>query len=306
MLFDALCGEAEIWDARLRYWDEAFTRFKPDVVLAEYSPGLSMFARGRVPTVVTGTGYSIPPPDLRSFPTYREAEDDALSEADCVETLNRGLRQVGASPLQFLPQMNAGDLVALITLPLFDPYWQVRKEFYLGAEIPSGAPRPGPETSRILAYFSDAVLPESTWAELGEINRQIEVYGSGKRPKNMPANLVMRDRPFDLARDLPGADLAIHCGGLGFSSSAVLAGVRQLVLYEHDEHWGQALGVALARVGIGLPLLSSQPGQVREAAAQLLGDQQYKSFALALAKQYAPFAEARPSERIAKELLLRG
>ncbi len=302
-LFETVTAGTDTWVSRLNYWHDVVQRFKPDVVLAEYAPGLSMYTRGRIPTVVTGTGYSLPPTDTKTFPIFLpQAPASKKCEDECIEILNVGLRMVGAKPLSALPEMNAGDFVGLVTLPIFDPYWQIRNELYLGAEIPGGAPSPRPAGPNVLAYFSNSKIKDEVWEGISTSGFPTEVYQLSEYPKKILHNISFRKKPFHLAEELPGTGLVVHVGGLGFAAAALHAGVPQLLLYDYDEHWVHANAVGLAQIGIAFPLKHVTSKNISNAIHRLLNEPHYKNYALALSERYKPFADAKPSLRIAREI----
>ncbi len=308
MVFEALVAGPESWPARLQYWQAAIAAFEPDVILAEYAPGLSTFARRRMPCVVSGTGYSVPPPELPQFPIFREdVAGIAQSEDECLAILNRGLVAAGARRLDALPQLNSADFVAMVTIPLFDPYWQIRRQEYLGTEMPAGAPHVATPRNSGCAYFSQLLGGVEGLKGLGRVKLPIEAL-IADRPEHWRqvfhnTNVTLRDTPFDLQTDLSGAALAVHSGGLGFAAAAVHAGTPQVILFMHDEHWSHARALHMAQIGLGLPLKSSGPDQIAEAIHRVTSEPHFRTYATALAERYKPFTTLRPSHRVARELI---
>ena len=49
-------------------WDELFKQTRPDLVIADFSPLAALAARHRLPLVLIGNGYTLPPHRMKRFP----------------------------------------------------------------------------------------------------------------------------------------------------------------------------------------------------------------------------------------------
>ena len=68
MLASTIFGPEEEIASHVGAWRDVFARAKPDVVIADYAPGAVLAARGHLPLVNIGDGYTLPPADLANFP----------------------------------------------------------------------------------------------------------------------------------------------------------------------------------------------------------------------------------------------
>src|SRR5262249_51401106 len=67
-LGDSGLADPQALQQLLTAWQRIFDETKPDLVIADYAPAASLVARGRVPLALAGTGYSLPPAEMRTFP----------------------------------------------------------------------------------------------------------------------------------------------------------------------------------------------------------------------------------------------
>ena len=54
-------------DERLRVWRKIIDDERPDLIIADYAPGLGLAAFGTVPLIAIGNGYTLPPVELTPF-----------------------------------------------------------------------------------------------------------------------------------------------------------------------------------------------------------------------------------------------
>ena len=183
------------------------------------------------------------------------------SEPEIMGWLNGDLKRAGAKPIERLPQLNEATAYGLMTIPIFDPYKAFRKQDYLSVEIPGGAPTPRPSNGGAIAYFHEKTqLNEEVITGLGQLEIDTDVYfGMSMRSvkqKFKGSRVTVADAPFALGKDMPGKAVAVHRGGLGFTIAALLAGVPQVVVFEHDETRLQA--ESIQKAGAGLSALHSK------------------------------------------------
>ncbi|MBC8037389.1 MAG: hypothetical protein H7X89_09240, partial [Rhizobiales bacterium] len=239
---EALIGPGRDFAQRLAGWDSIITAFKPDAIVAEYAPALSLFARGRVPVAAIGSGYSLPPAGMAEFPSLtKKPLPRFASEAELVERLNGYLRKAGALPIDRLPQLNAADTHGLMTLPLLDPYLEFRDGGCLGISHSGPAPVPVQAAAGFIAYFGEPWQLNGAFLDglLGAGIAGQAFLGPPLRRtvKRMAgSSITINDRPFDIAREMPGRAVAIHMGTLGFAAAAACAGIPQFMLPQHQEN----------------------------------------------------------------------
>ncbi len=243
-------------------WDKICRDFDPHLIIADYAPGLSLYARGRWPVLAIGNGYTLPPPEMADFPPVSSLNRPrSATEPEIIDRLNKALEKIGAWPIERLPQLNEADAYGLMTIPIFDPYRDQRQQPYLGVEIPGGMPSPQATSTGGIAYFhEDTQLHDNVLDGLVGANIDTAAYFGRplrrlvKRFKGSRVSLA--DVPFKLREDMPGKAVAVHKGGLGFTVAAVLAGVPQVLLYKHQEHQFTANAIVGAGAGVAARSLS--------------------------------------------------
>jgi rhamnosyltransferase subunit B len=290
---------------RFTCWERELGAFRPDVIVADYAPSLTMFARNRLPTVACGVGYTLPPVDTLSFPEFKPRRTErALIEDELAERMNQTIRQFNAAPLERLTQINDATATILATIPIFDPYWRTRSSEYHGVLHPGGSPEPSNESDgSIVAYLSTGGNNSAIIQGLAATGRKIHVSTRNqvwKSDGNMPDNVVVKADHFDLKRDLPGKALAVHGGTLGFASAALFAGVPQISLFTNDEHQATAIGTIKARIGTALQRSNLVAEQLTKLAIDFANDADAKKYALELAHRYSRYRGMDPTKTAAK------
>ena len=106
----------------LAAWDDIFGIFRPDLVVADYAPLATLAARGRIPLVVVGNGFTVPPAEMPRFPLLHRIVAPAFDETQTLETVNAAAVTLGLPQLDRLPQLFAGDACLVHSLRLLDPY----------------------------------------------------------------------------------------------------------------------------------------------------------------------------------------
>ena len=286
-------------------WDKICRDFDPHLIIADYAPGLSLYARGRWPVLAIGNGYTLPPPEMEYFPPIaRQDGPPYASEPEIIGRLNQDLEKIGALPIVRLPQLNEADAYSLMTIPIFDPYRVQRRQPYLGVEIPGGMPSPQATSSGGIAYFhEDTQLHENVLDGLAGANINTTAYFG--RPlrrlvKRFKGSRVSpADVPFKLREDMPGKAVAVHPGGLGFAIAAVLSGVPQIMLYKHQEHWLTANAIVRAGAGVAAGYKEVSASALSETIDRVAASSSMRERALQLAEENAEFRNANPTLAVA-------
>lgn len=244
-----LYGLARGWRGILRLVD-------PSLVIADYSPTLLLAARGVVPTIALGTGYSTPPggrplPPMRPWEkqlpaTSRAAEREVLQAVQFVQ------RQLGCPAAAFLGDLFNGDRTFVCTIPEFDPYRDYREEpTLMPFNLPDfGLVRPLAERpeGRIFVYLP-ANHPHlvTTLAAIRKLRLTGDIFVPGLpeevRRRFAAPSLIFHERPLALEQVLPGARVAIHHGGHATSYAALRSGTPQLLLINNLERLVTSYGL---------------------------------------------------------------
>jgi hypothetical protein len=302
---ESLMSEEGAFASRLAGWEKIVRDFDPHLIIADYAPGLNLFARGRWPVVAVGNGYTLPPPEMASFPAIAKMNRPLYaSEPEIIDRLNMDLVKTGARLLERLPQLNEADAYGLGTIPIFDPYRSQRRQPYLSVEIPGGSPIPLANASGSIAYFhEDTQLHDKVLdGLLGANTETLAYFGSPLArviEKFEGSRVHLSASPLKLRDDMPGKAIAVHKGGLGFSIAAVLAGVPQVLLHSHEENWFNAKVIVEAGAGVSARYMDVNASVLSEAMDRVAGSPALRERALRLAEENSEFRNAVPSQVIA-------
>ncbi|EKS41891.1 glycosyltransferase [Afipia broomeae] len=248
----------------LQSWDNILKAVSPDLVVADYAPAASLMARGRIPLIVVGNGYTAPPGEMKRFPPLHRVHPPRWSEDETLVTVNRVLQSLARPPLERLPQMFAGDVQIVLTFPVLDPYDLQRSEPLAGPIIDSPPLEPRKNADDIFVYLSRAVLsalPFDLVSALLPVAERL-VISAPDIASEQSENLLRRGarvfaQHLPLSETLASARLAIHFGGGGLAAHAIAAGVPQLIVATHIE---QLLnGLQLEKAGLGKVIDSFMP-----------------------------------------------
>jgi UDP:flavonoid glycosyltransferase YjiC (YdhE family) len=237
----------------LAAWDDIFSKSAPDLVIADFSPLASLAARDRIPLVLIGNGYTLPPYEMRRFPPLHRHSPPAWSEPQTLDTVNGAARTLGRKLLTHLPQLFLGDAHLVQTFPLLDPYHAQRREF---ADSPVFDYEPTPRNAgadTVFVYLSAGYEPHpSIFQALQPLARRLRIYAPGipmTQQRSLRALGARIDiEPPRLLDVLPSTRLVVHGGGSGVAAEALAFGVPQIVLSTHIEH--DLNGEALESAGV--------------------------------------------------------
>ncbi|MGD9124417.1 MAG: hypothetical protein PVG60_04955 [Desulfarculaceae bacterium] len=113
-------------------WQSIIKAVKPALIISDYSPGLNLAAFKRVPTVVIGTGFTVPPhrnplPPMR--PWVNELPSQTLKkQRNIEEVIARVCEELGMSSPGHLAEVFHPFRSYVLSLDLLDPYARHRDE----------------------------------------------------------------------------------------------------------------------------------------------------------------------------------
>lgn len=289
-------GRREALAHRLTAWEGVLATVRPDVVVGDFSPTLNLAARGRVPSVVIGNGYTVPPAG-RPMPPIRPWQQalEAFSldhEAELLDAANAALRARGSAPIDYLADALNGDTTFVFSLPLVDPYARYRTAPALAPfNMPRGI-RPRPWEQRrpagVFLYMPGAHTHARTAVRaLAAAGASGEAYvadlASQAVAELAAPGVVMHAEPQDFAAVMPAARLVIHHGGLSTAVAALLAGTPQLILPWNLEHLVTARAVEATGAAAVAPAEGLDEARLTTAIRRLLDDRSRAGKAMAAA-----------------------
>jgi UDP:flavonoid glycosyltransferase YjiC (YdhE family) len=247
----------------LAAWDDIFGIFRPDLVVADYAPLATLAARGRIPLVVVGNGFTVPPAEMPRFPLLHRIVAPAFDETQTLETVNAAAVTLGLPQLDRLPQLFAGDACLVHSLRLLDPYDTQRTSPVDGPVFEEPPVSRAADAQQVFAYLSSDT---SGWTFLLEalvpLAKRLRIYAplwpAAPLDRLVEAGARVETRPQPIADILAASRLVVHLGGSGLAAEALAAGVPQVVLSGHIE---QSLnGEAIERAGVGRLVKTYLPG----------------------------------------------
>lgn len=274
----AACGltdEAAFTDI-LRQWNEIVTAIRPSIIVGDYAPAASMMARGRIPLVVIGNGFTLPPSEMQSFPPLHKLAPPRWDEANILAAVNRAAKSTGAQPLDRLTQLFAADARIVESFPILDPYSSQRIEPVDGPALDHAPVSRRDDANRIVVYLARGVaIHRDMVGALRPFATRVHIHApelsDAQRADLAAAGAHIHDEAFVLSDTLPDARLVIHLGGAGVASHALACGVPQLILAGHIEQ--ELNGAALARAGLGHVIRNSDQTRISsETIAGLFED----------------------------------
>jgi rhamnosyltransferase subunit B len=285
-------GDPAKLSAMIGAWTALVDLIKPDVVVADHSPGLevALYERGP-PIVAVGSGFTMPPLHLGHFPPLRGDSVPAMPEPRLLEGLRRAQAARGRKPAGRLLAPFHTKARVVFGLPELDPYRSFRQEPM--ASPPGGLPPPQPWLAerRLFVYVGgDAPDFEILAQALSILPVPVEAFFRGQTGP-VPEFLRMRGMTVHEAAP-PLVEVLSRCshiltqGGAMTAAAAFTAGRPQLVMPGHDE---AELNLAMLKQhGVAAELeLTTDPHAVARDIAAFMDDPGYSERAQEIARRIA-------------------
>ena len=263
ILASAGLADAAAVQRLLLAWDDLFAQVRPDLLVAEFSPLAAVAARGRIPVVWMGNGFTVPPHEMRRFPLLHRVMEPMWKEEATLDAVNTALSATKRQPLECLPQLFAGDAHLIYAFPVLDPY-DTQRVGPVDGPLLDRLPEPRRDDAQsVFAYLSSGYQPHpSVFDALRPLAAALRIHAP-KLSSGQLAELRALGAQVDaiappLHDVLPQARLVVHNGGSGVASEALLAGVPQVVLSAQIEQ--DLNGAALQRAGVARLVRTHEPG----------------------------------------------
>lgn len=294
-------------DERLRRWCKILDQERPNLVIADYAPGLSLAAYGRVPLIALGNGYTLPPVELATFPVIG-SQPMKYREEEAVERINQALHRHELKPIEKFPEINRADQHGLLTYPIFDPYRADRKSPWLGSPVIPTIQRNDERGTALFAYFYERRQLDKRLID-GLVGGGLPGNAVFTTPIRQTAKALAKagiEAPFgllDLAEEFPKVRVLVHQGGLNTCCAGALAGIPQVIVYTDQEK--KLYAQALARRGAGFMLEWSEftAGELTAAIHEAAQGDAILSEACKIADEVAPFAGQAPVDHVVSAAL---
>ncbi|WP_373486761.1 glycosyl transferase-like UDP-glucuronosyltransferase [Blastomonas sp.] len=235
-------------------WQQIIADFRADVVAGDFSPALSLAARGRVPSIALGTGFSLPPAEMEFFPALIEAET-AYREGETLARVNAALAGMGEPTIASLPGLFAADHALVGEISLLDPYADFRIRPLSSPAVAATIPaNPGARGDEIFVYaFARMMADAPLWDGLKASGLPVRAYvpdaGAAFREGLASRGIIVETAPLGFDEIAACSRFVLSHGGHGFVCSALLSGLPQVVVHYDLEK--RMTGFALAKHQLG-------------------------------------------------------
>lgn len=281
-------------------WEATIEALNPDFVITDYAPTANLaLLGGKIPSLVIGDGFTLPPVDLQAFPMFR-SQEPLYNESDLLKVIAQLQAERGRPDLEALPALFAGTRHAVITLPELDPFRSGRREPAIGPI--GGYPRPveGSPTQDFFGYLSaDYRYTGMVLEGLRRAGAKGSVYLRDATPAMREtvrkAGIEVYDTPRDISEMAERSAVVIHHGGIGTSEAALALGRPQMLVPRHAEQWMNA--DSLGRNGVATAVRGS--AELRpEAVVACFGQVKTNSEIADRAKTIASILARRPKDAL--------
>lgn len=223
--------------ASVAAWDAVLDAQRPDLVIADYSPLLSLAAFGRLPLVAIGDGF-VTPPGLAdgTFPAMGDPAPPVWPAADLLANARAVQAARGRALPDTLPAIMHGVGQVVAVPPEIDIYADHRRAPAAGPWEPPHGPLPPPKAPpRFFAYLhagDETARRLLAAAARGGVPMDVFLRDA---PAGFLADLAacglrVHSRPPPLRAALATCALLIHHGGIGSLAEAAYAGRPQVIL----------------------------------------------------------------------------
>ncbi len=248
--------------AMVRGWEAIFVAAKPDIVVADYAPALLCAARGRIPSIAVGDGFSNPPHHLDTFPSLTGGPS-AYDEDMLLDTADADLVSIGRTPLAGLPALFATDVQMVGNFAELDPYRTVRRGSYCAPSVKLPLPDShGGGGNEIFVYgYNRIAANHAIWAGLSQSGRRIRIHMRDASPDHLSAfkglGFIYEPKPVPFPLIAKRSCMTVSYGGNGFTSACLIAGLPQLMIPLDLEKQLTVSGVVALGFGKAIALQSS-------------------------------------------------
>ncbi len=218
----------------LRAWTDLVDIVKPDLVIADHSPCLSLAVRNRYPMINMGNGFTLPPSNMKEFPAVIAEGRALVSQAELLAQFNKVLIRNHRSLLDYLPQIFDTQGQYVRTVPQLDPYTEYRNYAPVGPLEECLNYVPLPKENHVFLYMSHDAGPNNVvLSALQALNLKTTAYIRGAtadmHARFAGGNIKLLSKPANFRDLIPSVSLVIHSGGCGTSTTCLMTGRPQIV-----------------------------------------------------------------------------
>ena len=291
-------------EAMLRAWRQLLDSIRPDLVISDYGPFLLLAARGRVPTIGSGTAFSTPPSLMSRFPSLT-GKEPVFDEQKLLETVNSALRRAGLAPIERLPQIFEASREMGGSFTELDPYAEWRRDPLVRPMLRGGMPDLAPGGGEeVFVYTPEQVHLEATlWDGLARSGLPVRVFplnaAADLREGLAAKGLKVEAEPVPFARIAERSRLVVSHGGHGFVCSAFLAGLPHVICHFDLEKMIHARAITDLGLGGMVPMRQIEPDAFAASLLEVYGNDDLAARARTAAPGFRNRYDAPKEERVA-------
>ncbi|MDF1628923.1 MAG: hypothetical protein P1U78_03915 [Alcanivoracaceae bacterium] len=277
-------------------WRQLAALLKPDVLIADHSPGALLMARAlSIPAIHTGTGFSLPPerrPVL--FPGF-EAAPNIVREDVLLPHFNALIEQDGGTPLCMLADLyNRVEKKFLLTFEEIDHLGPRTGLRYLGANVPSDGEEPewpAAGKQKVFAYLKPFPAIDQFLQTVNDMDLSLLMFPDRVDPailrRHQSSNIRFVSQRQNMRALMEQSALLAFNGNHGTAAAALLAGVPMLGLPLHQEHEGCCRRIIASNLGTAL--FRNQPKKIRPMLESLINNPEQKRTSMEVSQRYQGF-----------------
>ena len=237
-------------------WKTLFDIYKPDLIVCDHSPICCLAAFGRIPVVLIGDGFTLPPAHESVFPIVNVNGTSTIVDSDrLLENMRAVQKMHGHRIPQTITEPFRTAARLFCTLPELDHYPLMRRDTVIGPP-PNDLFEPvdQPKKPRWFAYLkAEFPITGRVLESISNVKIPGEVYINSLAPEGAERlkrnNIVVHHEPPPMNEILPRVSVVLHHGGNGVSCAALSAGRPQVVVPMYHE--AELTGGFLRRMGVG-------------------------------------------------------
>ncbi len=287
-------SDPQVLGAMADGWLALLDSLQPDLLVADYAPLLCLAARDRLPFVVIGVPFCLPPGGMPEFPVLNDRAKPQLPETALLANVNRWLARRQVQALPSLPAVHPAEDSFCFGVPELDPYRDQERVHPVVpllpvTDTPLAAPTPGERTA-VFAYLSARHKPGlDLLLGLAERGLLVEAclrdFNRGVARRLARAGVLVHERHTNLHEALGRSHFYIHHGSEGAAVDGLFLGRPQLCLPIDLEK--QLISAALEEMGVAEVVQGkSLPENAVDRTVLLCADREKRHRAQAVAHDY--------------------
>ncbi len=289
-LASAGLADADALKRILEDWKRIYGSVDPNLVVADYAPAAALAARRRIPLMMVGNGYTLPPSEMTHFPLLHRKAEIVFEEMRIVTIVNKVARPLGIEAIERLPQLFSADGRVVETFSLLDPYDLQRSSPADGPSFDSMPIAKRENANDILVYLAPGyTIRRDIISALLPVAGRVRIFAPHlsliQHARLKISGARVHRAPLDLSEAVASACLVVHFGGSGLAAHALAAGVPQLVVASHIEQELNGFAVERAKLGRLVKGYEAETAIAGEVISELLENSE-------LAKHAAQSGEA--------------